>query len=171
MRKLALVVAAAAALSVTAPASAATVVLVPVADGSLSGTFTETRPTSGNFTSTFTFTTPTAGTASASLEKTSLSGINFTSAFLNGTPFTFTSLSFGTRSAQFGSSGPITVGAGLQTITVSGTGSGSFSGSVGFISGIPEPATWAMMISGFGMIGGAMRYNRRRTVKVSYAAA
>ena len=33
---------------------------------------------------------------------------------------------------------------------------------------VPEPATWAMMIGGFGAIGGAMRY-RRRKVSVSFA--
>jgi hypothetical protein len=33
---------------------------------------------------------------------------------------------------------------------------------------VPEPATWAMMLVGFGMIGGAARY-RRRAVKVSFA--
>ena len=33
---------------------------------------------------------------------------------------------------------------------------------------VPEPATWAMMIGGFGAIGGAMRY-RRRNVAVSFA--
>jgi Bacterial pre-peptidase C-terminal domain/PEP-CTERM motif len=33
--------------------------------------------------------------------------------------------------------------------------------------GVPEPATWAMMIIGFGLVGGAMR---RRTTRVSYAA-
>ena len=33
---------------------------------------------------------------------------------------------------------------------------------------VPEPATWAMMIGGFGAIGGAMRY-RRRKVAVSFA--
>ena len=32
---------------------------------------------------------------------------------------------------------------------------------------VPEPATWAMMIAGFGMVGGAMR--RRSKVTVSYA--
>lgn len=30
-------------------------------------------------------------------------------------------------------------------------------------SAVPEPATWAMMIGGFGMVGGAMRYRRRKT--------
>ncbi len=31
------------------------------------------------------------------------------------------------------------------------------------ISAVPEPATWAMMILGFGFIGGAMRYGKRRS--------
>ena len=29
---------------------------------------------------------------------------------------------------------------------------------------LPEPATWAMMLAGFGMVGAAMRYRRRRVV-------
>lgn len=32
---------------------------------------------------------------------------------------------------------------------------------------VPEPATWAMMIAGFGLVGGAMR--RRQSVRVTYA--
>jgi PEP-CTERM motif len=35
-----------------------------------------------------------------------------------------------------------------------------------FFGAIPEPETWAMMIMGFGFVGGAMR---RRTAKVTYA--
>jgi hypothetical protein len=31
---------------------------------------------------------------------------------------------------------------------------------VGNPGGVPEPATWAMMIAGFGMVGGAMRSTR-----------
>ncbi len=34
---------------------------------------------------------------------------------------------------------------------------------------VPEPATWAFMIFGFGTIGGAMRRQRKANVKVSYA--
>lgn len=34
---------------------------------------------------------------------------------------------------------------------------------------IPEPATWAMMIAGFGFVGAAARRNRRITVRVSMA--
>ena len=36
------------------------------------------------------------------------------------------------------------------------------------IAGVPEPATWAMMIMGFGLIGGAYR-TRRTQGKVSFA--
>ncbi|MEP6784176.1 MAG: NF038122 family metalloprotease [Sphingomonadales bacterium] len=37
-----------------------------------------------------------------------------------------------------------------------------------YLAAIPEPATWAMMIAGFGFIGGSMRVRRR---SVSFAAA
>ncbi len=36
------------------------------------------------------------------------------------------------------------------------------------VSAVPEPATWAMMIGGFGMIGGTMRSRRRQSVRVTY---
>jgi hypothetical protein len=36
------------------------------------------------------------------------------------------------------------------------------------VGAVPEPATWAMMIGGFGMVGGAMR-RRRVSTKVSFA--
>lgn len=36
------------------------------------------------------------------------------------------------------------------------------------IAAVPEPATWAMMLVGFGMIGATVRY-RRRSVQATYA--
>lgn len=33
---------------------------------------------------------------------------------------------------------------------------------------VPEPATWAMMLAGFGAVGAAMRRARRRTVRFSF---
>jgi hypothetical protein len=39
-----------------------------------------------------------------------------------------------------------------------------------FLSAVPEPTTWAMMLTGFAMVGGALRGRRSRTkVKVSFA--
>jgi hypothetical protein len=29
---------------------------------------------------------------------------------------------------------------------------------------VPEPETWAMLIAGFGLIGGALRYRRRQVL-------
>lgn len=36
-------------------------------------------------------------------------------------------------------------------------------------SAVPEPSTWAMMLIGFGFVGGAMRSRRRQKLTVSYA--
>jgi hypothetical protein len=45
--------------------------------------------------------------------------------------------------------------------------SGDNSGQIAFnIAAVPEPATWLMMIAGFGLVGAGMR---RRNVSVSYA--
>lgn len=38
------------------------------------------------------------------------------------------------------------------------------------VAALPEPATWAMMIGGFGMVGGSMRFRRRKT-QVTFATA
>jgi hypothetical protein len=36
-----------------------------------------------------------------------------------------------------------------------------------YVNSVPEPATWAMMIVGFGLVGGSMR--RRHTLTVKFA--
>jgi hypothetical protein len=38
---------------------------------------------------------------------------------------------------------------------------------MGYDAAVPEPATWAMLIAGFGFVGAAAR--RRRNVAVTYA--
>jgi hypothetical protein len=50
----------------------------------------------------------------------------------------------------------------VKGVTSSGNVDATFSGTATFAAGaIPEPASWALMIGGFGLIGAAMR--RRRT--------
>lgn len=49
--------------------------------------------------------------------------------------------------------------------------SGAFSlGSVAAVSAVPEPSSWAMVILGFGMMGGAMR-SRRQKIAVQRVCA
>ena len=71
----------------------------------------------------------------------------------------------------------------LQTITFSGLGRSvtfvgqdatlgaddfNFTLAGGGGGGVPEPATWAMMLIGFGIVGGAMR-GRKASIRVTYA--
>ncbi len=57
---------------------------------------------------------------------------------------------------------------GVTRATLTGPGSDHIfldnftTGGAGPISAVPEPATWAMMIAGFGLAGAAIRGNRRR---------
>lgn len=53
----------------------------------------------------------------------------------------------------------------LLTLTTQGNGATSFSATA--LSAVPEPASWALMIAGFGLMGGALR--ARRSVRVRYA--
>jgi hypothetical protein len=40
----------------------------------------------------------------------------------------------------------------------------------GLTASVPEPATWAMMIVGFGMVGGALRRRQARRVRFDFAS-
>jgi hypothetical protein len=64
------------------------------------------------------------------------------------------------------------LGAGTYTLTVEGTRGeiGSYGGNVSFQSteGVPEPATWGLMLLGFGAIGWQLR--RRRSALLMQAA-
>ena len=43
----------------------------------------------------------------------------------------------------------------------------SFEGDL--VAAVPEPATWALMILGFGIVGSALRRRRRAQVRFSFA--
>jgi len=74
--------------------------------------------------------------------------------------------------------GPIGTGP-VLSLSFSGIHSVSFSsdnGTVGFdnfefgdLTVVPEPATWAMMLAGFGMVGFGLRSRRKQAVRVTYA--
>lgn len=55
----------------------------------------------------------------------------------------------------------------LGNFSLTNAGAGSLRLSI-TAAAVPEPATWAMMLLGFGMVAGAARY-RRRSANVSFA--
>jgi hypothetical protein len=88
---------------------------------------------------------------------------------------------FGTLVARFGGVGGtyqalganfdgLAAGSGQAELFYWDSNNGDNTGDISFslFAGVPEPGTWAMMILGFGMVGGAMR-SRRRKVSLSYA--
>jgi hypothetical protein len=119
-----------------------------------------------DFSRTFTFPTPTDYN-SVSLDISSIlngagTDINFTSVMFNGVSYNI--LSTGISEFRNLLSQPLTAGA-TNTITVTGTtaGNGAFSGTIalGSVPAVPEPATWGLMLLGFGAMGYSMRRRRR----------
>jgi PEP-CTERM motif len=67
-------------------------------------------------------------------------------------------------------------GSGISRLLVSNDGTDQWTYGIGELTftadaagAVPEPATWGMMILGFGVIGGAMRRRAKVTTTVSYA--
>jgi hypothetical protein len=90
---------------------------------------------------------------------------------LDSTAFTLIS----TRSLDVFTLNPIVLGAGVHTLTLTGNvtagPTASYSGTMNFdVAGVPEPATWAMMLVGFGGIGMALRRKRRNATALMQVA-
>ena len=130
-----------------------------------------------SFDDKFTFTLTAAGNISGSVSssfnsfKGKTQNIVFTSLKLDGTPFVFTSNGVGVDALGALALGPI--GVGNHLLEAIGTNKGntisSYNGTLNFLpsGGVPEPATWAMMITGFGLLGLASR--RRRDLSAATA--
>ena len=140
----------------------------PFAD-SITAIFFNSYDAGVEFDDSFTFTIPQNGIGSGSLSTSFSSSLNeiFISAlYINGVEYDLTDTASG-QTVTVGNI-PITAFA-LNTIRVVGTsiGEGGFSGTATFTAlPVPEAATWAMMLAGFGALGLAMR---RRRVAVSFA--
>ena len=141
-------------------------VTMPLVNGVYTGSLGDSGLT-GTFTDTFTFDLPVAASGNLTLS-TSTFGLTFDSATVGS--YTLTKSIAGPFAYDYkvGAS----FGAGPETLTVVGTvpsGSGSFSGTLTFTpSAVPEPASWAMMIGGIGVTGGALR-RRKFTAKMLIA--
>jgi hypothetical protein len=150
-----------------------------IANGPVTAAYGRTGIAAGNFTDNFIFRIDQVGLGSGSIS-TILSGLigsatdlDFTSVtFSNGTTtFPVEIMSSGGLEAGGLANIPVFFGA-LNTLSVSGLsrGAGSYGGTLAFTPGpIPEPASWAMMLIGFGAIGSIVRRRRDDNVKVRYA--
>jgi hypothetical protein len=149
-----------------------------------SGTFGDNSVTcagaavSCSFSRTFMFTTPAGYNLSSADISSILTGNNqatnldFTSVTLNGVNFNI--LSTGIQEFRNLLNQTLTAGA-SNTLLVSGTvgaadstspAMASFSGNLSFatqVAAVPEPATWGLMVIGFGMIGAAARSRKTKS--------
>lgn len=161
-------VSAAPAMAATFPVGSINFQASPASDGSYTGALLRTGITAGEFSDMFTFTLPTTGLGSGTVTTSinafaSLGDLDFTSVMINGTAATITRSAQGLNEVAFANDVPIFAGK-LNTLTVNGLsrGNGSYGGQLSFAPGaVPEPATWAMMIVGFGLVGSAMRRRRQ----------
>lgn len=153
--------------------------------GPIAATFGDTGIPSGSFTDIFSFTIPQTGTGSGSVTTTVDIGgfggstdLDILSVMVNGlsaSPVYRDLAGNVCPTPGVGSCGatetfainnvPITANV-LDTITITGTsrGNGSYGGNATFIPGVPEPATWAMMLLGFGAAGMFLRTKRRQVL-------
>jgi hypothetical protein len=145
-------------------------------DGSFTGMYGDTGIAGGAFTDTFNFNMPTGiagATISSNFTNDESNNVDFTSVTFNGHEFTIGS----TGQVEFRSLLGLPVTNGPQTLVVSGTsgGNGAFAGTLSFVldaaglSGVPEPASWALMILGFGSAGALIRARRRKARTASLA--
>lgn len=167
MKRLASTIAAAVAafaFSASAAAAATYINYGPVGpDGGFTITFGNTGITDSSFTDVFDFTMPT-GRADFVITSTMSGGsqnITWSSLTFNGE--TFDSGSSGWNEFNFLNGVRVTADT-PQRLILSGLGGGnaSYSGVITFIPvAVPEPATWAMLITGFAGAGALLRQRRR----------
>jgi hypothetical protein len=121
------------------------------------------------FTETLTFTNTEAGLYVLSLV-TTISTVDFTSAILTGPsgPLNL-SIQFNDPNLERWTTPETGLLAGQYTLTIMGnTGPNGVMGGHIDIRAVPEPATWAMMLLGFGAVGFTLR--RRRAPVLAQAA-
>lgn len=137
---------------------------------SIRAIFFNSFDSSTNFDDSFTFTIPQNGVGSGSISTSFSSAANkltISSLFINGQLFNVPANDGGQSTSVNGI--PIVSGQ-LNTIRVIGStvGAGDYTGTATFsAAAVPETATWAMMVVGFGAAGATMRSARKRKVSLA----
>ena len=184
MKKLSLAIAAAACALGSSAANAALAVttqnlVITGSTGFYNGTVTCAADTTRcAFTTNYNFVAP-AGfniqSADITTTYTTLNqDIDFTSVLLNGAAFTLVSGEPTDRGSILNQ--PLLANNTLQVNGLAGTAAGgadaAFSGTLSFArtAPVPEPATWAMMLVGFGAVGFGMRRRQARSAPRLQAA-
>ncbi|HWI85464.1 MAG TPA: FxDxF family PEP-CTERM protein [Sphingomonas sp.] len=154
--------------------TAADMNIVVYPDGSISATFGNSGIAAGEFTDTFSFTIAADGTGSGSVTTSTSSfhlptDLDLWDVTVNSLPTTANS---GPGLIEFAgiSNVPITAFV-LNVVTIHGWsyGNGSYGANATFVpAAVPEVATWAMMLVGFGAAGAGLRYQRRST-KIAFS--
>ncbi len=167
MKRIVLAASIAAILLTSAAASAGTLIVTPPAtDGSFTGMYGSTTLPTGAFTDIYNFTLPTglvAWTISSIFNSNENNNVDFSAVTFNGVNFQIAST--GDFESRYLLNQSVT--AGPQTLVVSGVNgmNGSYAGTLSFTSlaaGVPEPATWGLMMLGFGGLGALARTRRRQ---------
>ena len=128
--------------------------------------YSEAGLTSPTFVEWLTLTNTLDGLYSISLN-TSSASVDFTSAVLsNGTDSYPLSFLVSQGPNEFWGLDTTFIAAGQYTLTINGNnnGTGVLAGTVTISPAVPEPATWAMMLLGFGAIGWHLR--RRKAARL-----
>lgn len=148
-----------------------------ITSGPISASFGRAGLGSGSFTDTFLFRIDQNGFGSGSITSI-LSGVqggatdlDFTSVIFNNGVMDYV-LNTTSGAIEQGGLSNVPVSFGTEnslTVNYLSRGEGSYGGSLAFSPGvIPEPATWAMLLFGFGALGLVVRRRKQKT-RISYA--
>ena len=172
MKRLVLISAATSALcfatvanaTITVDDTSITAIDGPAATGTTTSIgFTEAGLDTPTFTEWLTFTNTLAGVYYFTLG-TSSPSVNFTSAVLTGAGGPYALNPIVTGPTEFWNRTNLFLDAGQYTLTINGENrdTGVLHGSITIEQAVPEPATWATMLFGFGAIGFAMRRRKQQ---------
>lgn len=130
-------------------------------------------PAGSTFDDSFVFNVNFLSTGTGSVSTSVRSQFNeliITGLYFNGVDYSSALTTSGSgTSANIGNL--LVLDSGPNTLRLTGTvvGTGYYNGNATITANVPEPATWAMMVVGFGVLGAACRRSRATSTKVAFS--